>query len=140
MSNNDLDLEKTQFKNDKDLESYLLSLVLNFTSEVVDLEKKYFEKNNFQEFKEKYILLYNKYCTEKRKLKGSKINSIFSPSRFTGIANAFSEIKLIKKKCIEILFKIKKDPEFGFIFILKEENNLWRIDGFRYLGWIDGKL
>ena len=140
MKKQTIDLNKTKFNNEDELKQFLLSLVLDFATKVNNLENEYYKKGTFEEFKEKYLLLFNKFCTEKRKKKGTKINSIFHPGRYTGIEEAIVKIDVYDKNCVHIFFEQNFESNFRVLFLIKKDNDVWRIDNLKKLEWVNGKL
>jgi len=138
MNNYELDLQKTKFANDEELKSYLITLVLQFASYVNNLDFKYFSKDNFQEFKENYLKLFNNYCTEKRKQKGSKVYYISSKGRFGEIEKAIVKFFYLQKRQAEIgFFPTVEEYLDCYKFDLRKENNIWRINNIKNLQWKD---
>jgi hypothetical protein len=141
VENSKVDLNKTEFNSEEELRVYLLALVLDFTSKVNALDKEFFGKGEdpFPEFKEKYIALFDKYCTEKRRAKGSRVNSIFSSGRYTETEKSLVKIEFITEDSAELYFKTEYLP-YDSVFVIKRREGIWRIYKYRHLRWKNGRL
>ena len=131
-----MDLNKTEFHTENELKDYLISLVLEYTSIMnkieSDIDSKSAEepkKDFFPEFKERYLPVFEKYCSDKRRVYGGQANSYGNPTKFDGIEkNIEKSVELKNKNRAEVYFKTDNDFDAEYLFIVLRKNGTWRID------------
>lgn len=134
-----VDLNKVHFKTNDELKGYLVELVYEYACKINALERDIFEKANaneendyFPEFKERYEPIFTAFCTEKRRARGRFANAYGSPTRFDGIENALEKkVRSKAKSKAEIYFRTQNSFNAEYLFVVLEENGVWRIDGVR---------
>ena len=131
-----VNLEETIFENDEILKQYISSLVLEYASimnkieaEICQKEEIGPQKDYFSEYKEKYIPIFNKYCSDKKRIYGGQATSYGTPTKFDGIENYIeSRIEIKNKNRIEAYYKTNNGFDAEYLFIVFKKNNLCRID------------
>lgn len=131
-----LDINKTDFQTETELKDFLISLVLEYARVMNKIENEIYlkaenepKKDFFPEFKELYLPVFEKYCTEKLRVYGGKANSYGIPTKFDGIEDYIeSSVELKNKNRAEVYFKTQNDFDAEYLFVLLRKDNLWRID------------
>ena len=131
-----IDLNKTDFQTEDDLKNYLTSLVLEYASTMNKIEEEIClkeqnqpEKDFFPEFKKLYLPVFEKYCSEKRRIYGGKADSFGIPTKFDGIEkHTECSVDLKNKNRAEVYFKTDNDEDAEYLFVLFRKSNIWRID------------
>lgn len=134
-----IDLNKSVFDSGSELKEYLIALTYEYACKVNELERDISEKANadkekdfFPEYKERYTPIYMAYCTEKRRARGNYAGSFGNPTRFDGIESATEKkVRSKTKDRAEIYFRTQNDFNAEYLFVLLQENGVWRIDSVR---------
>ncbi len=125
---------------EKELEKYLINFVLEFGSKMNALEREINEKSDnnpgkdyFEEFGEKYLPIFQEYCSNKKRAYGGKADSYGIPTRYDGIENAIEKKATIKNRNrVEVYFKTPNDFDAEYLFVALRKNDIWKIDSLKY--------
>ena len=132
----DINLEQTKFNSDNELKSYLGSLVLEYASQMNEIEKDIFDKSEvepkkdfFLEFKQRYLPVFETYCSDKQRVYGGQANSFGYPTKYDGIEMFVQqEVTLKNSNRAEVYFRTENSFEAEYLFVLERKKGLWRID------------
>lgn len=131
-----INLEQTEFNSESELKSYLSSLVLEYASKMNEIEKNIFEKSEiepkkdfFLEFKQRYLPVFETYCSDKQRVYGGQANSFGSPTKYDGIEMFVQqEVTLKNSNRAEVYFRTENCDKAEYLFVLVRKKGLWRID------------
>ena len=132
-----INLQQTEFRNESERRSYLVSLVLEYASTMNRIEMEIFLKQEaggistsdlFEEYEKKYLPVFTAYCSEKKRVYGGRASSFGCPTKFDGIEK-YIEANVVFKNSnrAEVYFKTENDFEEG---IRQTENGAF-LDGNR---------
>jgi hypothetical protein len=134
-----VDLNKTDFQSEDKLKIYLRDLVLDYASQMNTIENDICkkedaepEKDFFPKFKQRYLPVFEAYCSDKKRSYGGQADSYGSPSKFGGIENFVEySVELKNKNRAEVYFKTTNDENAEYLFVLLRNNKVWRIDNYK---------
>ncbi len=125
---------------EKELGIQLINSVLEFASKMNELERdivekdeKNPEKDHFKEYKDKYLPIFHKYCTDKKRAYGGKADSYGTPTHYDGIEKAIDQKVVFKtKNRAEVYFKTNNDFDAEYLFVVLRKNETWKVDNVKY--------
>ena len=131
-----VDVNRTDFQSEKELKDFLTAFVLEYASTMNKIEKdiclkeeKEPEKDFFPEFEKRYLPVFKKFCSDKKRAYGGQADSYGIPTNFDGIEkNTENSVELKNKNRAEVYFKTRNDTHAEYLFIVLRKNNVWRID------------
>ena len=133
------DLKRTDFQSENELKIYLRDFVLDYASQMNEIENEICRREEaepatdfFPEFKQRYLPVFEAYCSDKQRSYGGQANSYGSPSKFDSVEN-FVEytVELKNKNRAEVYFKTANDEDAEYLFVLLRKSNFWRIDSYK---------
>lgn len=150
-----INLNQSEFQSEDEMKSYLCAVALEYASTMNEIERDISAKSDanpetdfFPEYKERYLPVFNAYCSEKRRVYGGQADSYGSPPQYDGIEKYTEQrVELKTKSRAEAYFKTNSyngDDQAEYLFVLLRKNGLWRIDSFKYslygFKWSNGIL
>ncbi len=128
---------------EKNVERDLIDLVLAFGSKMNELELEIVKKDEsnpnkdfFEEYKNKYQLIFKQYCSDKKRVYGGKAVSYGIPTRYDGIETAIEKTVTLKKRNrAEVYIKTTNNFDAEYLFIVLKQNNSWKVDNVKYKWW-----
>ena len=114
-----INLQQTEFRNESERRSYLVSLVLEYASTMNRIEMEIFFKQEagristsdfFEEYENKYLPVFTAYCSDKKRVYGGRASSFGCPTKFDGIEK-YIEANVVFKNSnrAEVYFKTEND-------------------------------
>lgn len=142
-----INLQQAEFRNESELKSYLVSLVLGYASTMNRIETEIFLKQEaggistsdlFEEYEQKYLPVFTAYCSDKKRVYGGRAGSFGCPTKFDGIEK-YIEANVVFKNSnrAEVYFKTENDFDAKYLFVLVRKKGLWRIDNAKER-WFNG--
>lgn len=125
---------------EKELKEYLVQMVLEYATQMNELELKYNELseknrsiNYFPSYKKEYFPIFEKYCTNKKRVYGGQGDSYGFPATYDGIENSVeSHVEIKTKSRAEVYFKTKNNFKAEYLFVVLRKSNEWKIDNVKY--------
>lgn len=123
-----INLQQTEFRNESERRSYLVSLVLEYASTMNRIEMEIFLKQEaggistsdlFEEYEKKYLPVFTAYCSDKKRVYGGRASSFGCPTKFDGIEK-YIEANVVFKNSnrAEVYFKTENDFDAKYLFVL----------------------
>jgi hypothetical protein len=141
-----INLQQAEFRNESELKSYLVSLVLGYASTMNRIETEIFLKQEaggistsdlFEEYEQKYLPVFTAYCSDKKRVYGGA-GSFGCPTKFDGIEKCIEANVVFKNSNrAEVYFKTENDFDAKYLFVLVRKKGLWRIDNAKER-WFNG--
>ena len=142
-----INLQQAEFRNESELKSYLVSLVLGYASTMNRIETEIFLKQEaggistsdlFEEYEQKYLPVFTAYCSDKKRVYGGRAGSFGCPTKFDGIEKCIEANVVFKNSNrAEVYFKTENDFDAKYLFVLVRKKGLWRIDNAKER-WFNG--
>lgn len=142
-----INLQQTEFRNESELRSYLVSLVLEYASTMNRIEMEIFLKQEaggistselFEEYEQKYLPVFKTYCSDKKRAYGGRADSFGCPTKFDGIEKYIEANAVLKNSNrAEAYFKTENDFNAEYFFVVVRKKGLWRIDNAKER-WFNG--
>ncbi len=125
---------------EKELKEYLEQMVLEYSTQMNELELKYSEldeKNTnidyFLAYKKEYFPIFEKYCTNKKRAYGGRGDNFGSPAQYDGIENSVeSKVEIKTKSRAEVYFKTNNNFKAEYLFVVLKKSGEWKIDNVKY--------
>ncbi len=125
---------------DNELKIELINSVLEYATQMNTLELSFSklddenpEKDYFPEYKKKYLHIFKKYCTDKKRSYGGQGDSYGEPAQYDGIENSIEQKTELKTKSrAEVYFKTKNSFDAEYLFVLLKKSGEWKIDSAKY--------
>jgi len=125
---------------DTDLQNELINSALEYATQMNALELRFSKLDDenpgtdyFPEYKEKYLGIFNKYCTNKKRSYGGQGDSYGEPAQYDGIEDSIKQkMELKTKSRAEVYFKTKNAFDAEYLFVLLKKSGDWKIDSAKY--------
>ena len=125
---------------DTDLQNELINSALEYATQMNTLELRFSKLDDenpgtdyFPEYKEKYLGIFNKYCTNKKRSYGGQGDSYGEPAQYDGIEDSIEQKTELKTKSrAEVYFKTKNSFDAEYLFVLLKKSGEWKIDSAKY--------
>ena len=80
-------------------------------------------------FKQRYLPIFETYCSDKQRVYGGQANSFGYPTKYDGIEMFVQqEVTLKNSNRAEVYFRTQNSFEAEYLFVLVRKKGLWRID------------
>jgi len=134
-----VNVNKTDFQSEDELKIYLRDFVLDYTSQMNIIENDIIKKAKaepktdfFPELRQRYLPVFEAFCSDKKRSYGGRANSYGSPTNFDGIENFVKySVELKNKNRAEIYFETRSSFDTEYLFVLVRKNSVWRIDNYK---------
>jgi hypothetical protein len=135
-----IDLNISEFESEQTLKNYLIQLPLVYATLMNEIESDIYKKSEvdgevdyFPEFKQRYLPVFNAFCSDKKRVYGGQASSYGFPSEFDGIESSVERnVELKNKNRAEVYFRTENNFEAEYLFIVVRKNGTWRIDNAKY--------
>ncbi len=125
---------------EKELKEYLEQMVLEYASQMNELELKYIEIDGrnpdmdiISAYRKEYFPIFEKYCTDKERICGGKGSGFGSPPRYDSIENPVeSNVEVKTESSAEVYFKTNNRFKAEYLFVVLKESGEWKIDAAKY--------
>ncbi len=125
--------------NEEELKEHLQNMVLEYASKINELQNRCMkleheepDANHFPAYKKEYFPLFEKYCTDKKRLSGGKAGSFSFPPKYDGIEEAVEKsVELKHKSRAEVYFKTQNYFKSEYLFVVLKKGGEWKIDNYK---------
>lgn len=115
-----------------ELKENLIKLVLEYTTQMNEIESKYFKSKDFDGYGKEYTKIFEKYCTNKKRAYGGRADSFGEPTKYDGIEKSINHNTELKTKSrAEVYFKTKNNFDAEYLFIVLKKSGEWKIDSYK---------